>query len=64
MDIQYSWNPCCEQANWERKECRQLEGSEEQVVEEEEEPEEQMVKEVLWAQAELAVEALVWVAMH
>jgi len=36
-----------------------LEGSEEQVVEEEEELEEQVVKEVLQAQAELAVEALV-----
>ena len=52
MDIQHSWNPYCEQANWERKECVQLEGSEEQVAIEE-----------LQAQVELAVGALVQVAI-
>ncbi len=39
MDIRYSWDPYCEQANWERKECGLLESSEEQEqvqVEEEE----------------------------
>jgi len=36
MDIQHSWDPYNEQANWERKKCGQLEGSEEQVAEEEE----------------------------
>ena len=43
MGIQYPWDPCYEQANQGRKECGQLEGSEEQVVvEEEEEPQEQV----------------------
>ncbi len=30
MGIPHSWDPCCELANWERKECGPLEGSEEQ----------------------------------
>jgi len=52
MGIQHSWNPYCEQANWKRKECVQLEGSEEQVAIEE-----------LQAQVELAVGTLVQVAI-
>ncbi len=35
MDIQCSWDPCHEQANWERKECGQLEASEQEQVAEE-----------------------------
>src|SRR6266498_5430116 len=30
MGIPHSWDPCCELANWKRKECGPLEGSEEQ----------------------------------
>ena len=63
MGIPHPLDPYYEPANWERKVCGQLKGSKGQVVEEEEELEEQVVKEVLQAQAELAVGALVQVAI-
>ena len=63
MGIQHSWNPYCEQANWGRKECVQLEGSEEAVVVEEEERQKQVAIEELQAQVELAVGTLVQVAI-